>query len=143
MSKVKSPQEKKRDSLLNDCRNTYGECPASSRKNIRRGKQLSQQALRRAVSEKLRIVKGSSEAMDVEMAQDKAQVQSLEYSRALFKKVPDTPLAVVRDRKLQKPSRTQQDSESPKLANYSEVLRSEARMLRKLRNQPVAGKPTL
>ena len=37
MSKVKSPTEKKRLSLLRDRRNMYGECPTSSRKNISRG----------------------------------------------------------------------------------------------------------
>ena len=37
MRKVKSPTEKKRLSLLRDRRNVYGECPTSSRKNIRRG----------------------------------------------------------------------------------------------------------
>jgi hypothetical protein len=37
MSKVESPTEKKRLSLLRNRRNVYGECPTSSRKNISRG----------------------------------------------------------------------------------------------------------
>lgn len=126
MSKVKSPQEKKRDSLLKDRRNTYGESPASSRKNIRKGKQRTQQALRRAVSEELRTVRGTSEEVDAEMAQDRAKTRSIDYSRALFKKVPDQPLAVVRQRKLKRRRR-----EPPQ--SLSEDLRSNEQLLRNLR----------
>lgn len=139
MSQVKSPQEKKRDSLLKDRRNTYGECPASSRKNIRKGKQRTQQALRRAVSEELRIAKGASETVDVDLVQEKAKDRSIEYSRALFKKEPDSPLAVVLDRKKKRRTTEQEHAEAPKLANFPEVLRSEDRMLRKLRTQAPEG----
>jgi len=38
MSKLKTPTQKKRISLVKDRRNVYGECPTSSRKNISRGK---------------------------------------------------------------------------------------------------------
>jgi hypothetical protein len=128
MSKVKSPQQKKRDSLLKDRRNTYGESPASSRKNIRKGKQRTQQALRRAVSEELRTVRGKSEEVEAEMAQDRARTRSIDYSRALFKKVPDQPLAVVRERKLKR-----RRLEPPQ--SLSEVLRSDEQLLRNLRAQ--------
>jgi hypothetical protein len=135
MSKVKSPRQKKSNSLLKDRRNTYGESPASSRKNIRKGKQRTQQALRRAVCEELRSVRGTSEVVDAEMAQDRSKTRSIDYSRALFKKVPDQPLAVVRERKLQRRAR-QQQGEPPQPAGISEVLRSEQQLLRNLRAQP-------
>lgn len=133
MSKVKSPQQKKRDSLLKDRRNTYGESPASSRKNIRKGKQRTQQALRRAVSEELRTVRGTSEEVDAEMAQDRAKTRSIDYSRALFKKVPDQPLAVVRQRKLKRRRR-----EPPQ--SLSEALRSDEQLLCDLRAQQPRAK---
>ena len=50
MSTIKSPQDKKDLSLKRDRRNTYGENTAASRKGIRRGKQRSHMAERRAVS---------------------------------------------------------------------------------------------
>lgn len=137
MSKVKSPQEKKRNSLLRDRRNIYGECPTSSRKSIHKGKQRAQQALRRAVSEELRAARGSSETVDTELVQDQAEVRSIEYSRALFKKVPDAPLAVVRDRKLKRRAKAKQVCDVSKPfdinADIDAMLRSEALTLRKIR----------
>jgi hypothetical protein len=58
MSKFKSPAEKKRLSLQKDRRNVYGECPTSSRKNIRRGKQRGHMEVRRAANEELRSLAG-------------------------------------------------------------------------------------
>jgi len=133
MSKVKSPQEKKRNSLLKDCRNTYGECASSSRKNIRQGKQRTQQALRHAVSEELRVVKGASGAVDTEMVQDEAEVRSIEYSRSLFKKVPDKPLVIARERKMKKRARPKQVSDSNMPFDVHQMFRSEARTLRSIR----------
>jgi hypothetical protein len=56
MSKVKSPSEKKSISLVKDRRNVYGECPTSSRKNIRGGKQRGHLEVRRASNEELRAL---------------------------------------------------------------------------------------
>jgi hypothetical protein len=53
MSKVKSPTEKKRLSLQKDRRKVYGECPTSSRKNIRLNKQRGHMEVRRAASKEL------------------------------------------------------------------------------------------
>ena len=101
MSKVKTPQEKKRLSYAHDRRNTYGENQKSSRKNIPRSKQLSHQAERRVVRQVLTGSQGS--------VADEAQSQVIEKGRLqnlwAFRKSPDTPLGeVVKDR-LQKRAR--------------------------------------
>ena len=72
MSKVKSPTEKKRISLGKDRRNVYGECPTSSRKNIRRGKQRSHMEVRRAANEELRALKGASVEADADAIESRA-----------------------------------------------------------------------
>ncbi len=51
----KTPQEKKRLSYANDCRNSYGESDKGSRKSIRRNKANSNRRLRRAVVQALQI----------------------------------------------------------------------------------------
>src|SRR5581483_11903600 len=101
MSKVKSPAEKKRISLAKDRRNVYGECPTSSRKNIRRRKQLSHMELRRAAHEELRAVKGAATESDAEETDARVKGRTLYHSRFSFKKVADAPLGEVRVRKLQ------------------------------------------
>lgn len=55
MSKEKSPQVKNEQSLKRDRRNTYGENSKSSRKNVARGKQTSEQRERNAVTERCGI----------------------------------------------------------------------------------------
>jgi len=99
MSKVKSPQEKKRNSLLKDRRNVYGHCPTSSRKNIRLGKQRSHMEARRAASEELRSMKGSATEIDSDRVESRIKDRVLALSRYAFKKVPDAPLASALDRK--------------------------------------------
>ncbi|HTL16028.1 MAG TPA: hypothetical protein VL793_02270, partial [Patescibacteria group bacterium] len=66
MSKVKSPTEKKRLSLMKDRRNVYGECPTSSRKSISRGKQRGRMEVRRAANERLGALKGVVLEADVD-----------------------------------------------------------------------------
>jgi hypothetical protein len=58
VSKVKTPQQKKRLSYQHDRRNTYGENQKSSRKNIPRSKQLSHQDERRSVRQALIAAQG-------------------------------------------------------------------------------------
>ncbi len=53
MSKLKTPQDKKRASLARDRRNAYGESPHGARKSIPRNKALSRQAARRAANQSL------------------------------------------------------------------------------------------
>ncbi len=77
MSKVKTPKEKKRLSYEHDRRNTYGENQKSSRKNIPRSKQRSQQDERRSVRQTLVVAQGDV----VDEAIDEAQSQVLRRAR--------------------------------------------------------------
>ena len=102
MSKVKSPSEKKRLSLLMDRRNVYGECPTASRNNIRRGKQRGHMEMRRAANEELRGLTGTPIEADADDVEARTRDRILALSRASFKKVPDAPLGQVIERKLQR-----------------------------------------
>jgi hypothetical protein len=100
VSKVKTPQQKKRLSYQHDRRNTYGENQKSSRKNIPRSKQLSHQDERRSVRQALIAAQGNV-ADDVA---DEAQSQTLRKGRMkklkAFRKDPDRPLGEVIERRL-------------------------------------------
>jgi len=102
MSKIKSPQQKKRLSYAHDRRNTYGENQKSSRKNIPKGKQRSHQDERRSVRQALLAVEGAAAG---EVA-DEAQSQVLQRGRlkklAAFRKSPDSPLGQVVARRLRR-----------------------------------------
>ncbi len=99
MSTTKSPQEKKRQSLEKDRRNTYGENSKSSRKNIRKGKQRSHMDERRIANATLSTIKGSPDEDTVAAAESEARVRMIQSQRAAFKKSPDTPLKEVLARK--------------------------------------------
>src|SRR5579863_957817 len=99
MSKVKTPLAKKRISLVKDRRNVYGECPTSSRKNIRRGKQRSHMEVRRAANEELRALKGASFEADADAIESRAKVRILALERSSF---PDAPLGQVVARKMRR-----------------------------------------
>ena len=103
MSKIKTPQGKKRLSYANDRRNTYGENQKSSRKNIPRSKQLSHQGERRTVRQALILAQGDV----ADAVADEAQSQALRKGRMkrlkAFRKSPDTPLGEVVQRRLRKP----------------------------------------
>ena len=96
MSRVKSPQEKKYLSLKKDRRNVYGECPTSSRKNIRRAKQRSHMFLRRTAAQALVSLKNTG---DADEADSLAKVKIIVAQRGSFKKEPDAPLGIVIERK--------------------------------------------
>jgi hypothetical protein len=102
MSKVKSPTDKKSISLAKDRRNIYGECPTSSRKNIRLGKQRSHMELRRAANEELRSLKGATTELESDEAEARTKGRVLALTRSSFKKVPDAPLGIVVGRKLKR-----------------------------------------
>jgi hypothetical protein len=102
MSKVKSSPEKKRISLVKDRRNVYGECPTSSRKNIRRGKQRGHMEVRRAANEELRALKGATVETDADEIESRAKDRILALARSSFKKHPDAPLGEVLMRKLKR-----------------------------------------
>lgn len=99
MSRVKSPQEKKRLSLENDRRNTYGENKKSSRKNIPRRKRLTQQSLRRSLAVALKEIERSSSEDQIDAAESETRDKVLRGSRAKFRKVPDAPLGAIFERK--------------------------------------------
>jgi hypothetical protein len=99
MSKAKSPQHKKKLSLERDRRNVYGECPSSSRKNIRRGKQRSHMEMRRVASQSLALLKGDPEQLDADKAESQMRERVLTSQRYAFRKVPDAPLGDVIKRK--------------------------------------------
>jgi hypothetical protein len=102
MSKIKTPQDKKRLSYQHDRRNTYGENHKSSRKNIPRSKQLSHQDERRAVRQALIAAHGGV----AEDAADEAQSAALRQGRIkklrAFRKSPDRPLGEVVARRLRR-----------------------------------------
>ena len=78
-----TPQEKKVLRYMSDGRNSYGESPTSSRKNIRRFKQRSRRTERSAVSQALR----SLSPEDAEQHVENRQAQ-----RPWKTKVADRPL---------------------------------------------------
>ena len=102
LSKVKTPQEKKRQSYDHDRRNTYGENNKSGRKNIPRSKQRSHQDERRAIRQ---VLIGAHGDVASEVA-DEAQSHALSKGRMkqlrAFRKSPDRPLGVVVTRRLQR-----------------------------------------
>ena len=107
MSKLKSPQDKKRLSLNRDGRNAYGENAKSSRKNIPLSKQLSHQATRKAVNQAtLEVMKLSSEEQTADAEADLRAI-ALEMERKAFQKWPDASLGakLIRKRTGQYPDR--------------------------------------
>ena len=102
MSTVKNPKEKKRLSLVRDCRNVYGENPADSRKGIARGKQRQHMNERRGAAQALAKFSGPSNdelASDVELRAKVAITVSRKYG---FRKLPDMPLGDFLDRRKKK-----------------------------------------
>ena len=100
MSKIKSPQDKKTLSLSRDRRNTYGENPAASRQGIRRGKQRSHMGERRAVNQILGHLRESAAEDDATEADVQAKTSIVKSKRKAFRKLPDSPLGAVIERKL-------------------------------------------
>ena len=136
MSKVRSPVEKKRNSLLKDHRNVYDEGPAWSRKHVRRRKQKSHKAVRRAAEEELRLVRGASSVVDGDFVEERARDRLIEQKRASFKKMPDEPLAVVIDRKLRERGQRQEEEDPmvPFVGLHAQ-RREEERMMRQIRRK--------
>jgi len=93
----KSPQEKKRLSLLKDRRNTYGENSKASRKAIPRHKKAQRRATRRI--EKQVLSAGSHP--EIELG-DAVNVRLASHQTWVWKKTPDTPLGEVLDGKLKR-----------------------------------------
>ena len=126
MSKIKSPPEKKAQSLKRDRRNTYGENPKASRKGIRRGKQRSHMDERRAIGsilERLRTNTDEGFALEADVLAKETSLQSKHDS---FRKTPDRPLGIVIQEKLKRRERLRQSGvkEAPRVyANlYSDEI---------------------
>lgn len=96
MSKVKSPQAKKRLSLSRDRRNSFGENDKASRKLIPLGKARTRRAERRGVGQALAAAIDHLEPVEAEC---KARELGALKSRQAFVKDPDQPLGVVLARK--------------------------------------------
>jgi hypothetical protein len=83
MKESKTPQTKKRLSLLKDCRNTYGEHDKSSRTSIRWRKSWVNRTYRRDVKQSL----------DVDL--DSIEDRIISTNRPQWKKSPDEPLGKI------------------------------------------------
>jgi|SRR5215213_967056 len=92
MSKIKSPEEKKRKSYENDGRNCFGENAKSSRKNIPRGKQRGHMAERRVAEEALKVLGPSPDESLAEEVEGTIKTKTKEQRLQGFKKKPDLPL---------------------------------------------------
>ena len=93
MSKLKTPQDKKRLSLDRDGRNAYGENAKSSRKNIPLSKQLSHQATRKAANQAtIEVLKLAGEEQTADAEAD-LRATIVEMERKAFRKQPDVPLS--------------------------------------------------
>ena len=119
--KPKSPQEKKRLSLQEDRRNTYGENDKSSRKNITRSKALSHRSVRHAAKQTVRLINQRSEVA-AELLESTLTKGRLQKGR--WKKSADTPLGDVI--KAQTKARTQRENRR-KMSNPKVVVVLEPR----------------
>ena len=99
MSKIKSPEHKKRLSLERDRRNIYGENSKSSRKNIAKGKQRRHMDERRGVTQVLGRLKGQVDDDVATEAELEAKLTIADSRNRGFRKVPDQPLGAVLARK--------------------------------------------
>src|SRR5688500_12653206 len=95
--KRKTPQEKKRESYLHDRRNTYGENPRSSRRNIARNKRLRSRVERRLA----RTAFDPGVGLDLERMDD-VESRVVRQRRRAWTKSPDEPLRKVVEEKLQR-----------------------------------------
>lgn len=91
-----TPQEKKRLSYLKDSRNTYGENDKSSRKNIRRNKQIVNRANRRLRRQEIAAAAG----LPAPEAAENAEVMATGRRPKRWHKQADDPLGAVLLRKL-------------------------------------------
>lgn len=100
VSKIKSPDEKKKLSYAHDRRNTYGENQKSSRKNIPRSKQGAHQEERRSARQILASAQGSINDDVADQAQSKSMTYGQVKRLKSFRKTPDSPLKEVVERRL-------------------------------------------
>jgi hypothetical protein len=99
VSKLKTPQQKKKASLALDGRNVYGENDKASRKLIPRGKQTAHQLSRRAAKRPLLQPSSLIDEELADAAESAARSSIIESKRKGFKKTPDAPLGACLDAK--------------------------------------------
>jgi len=95
MSKIKSPPDKKRASLVRDRRNTYGESPHAARKNIPKRKAMQHQQERRTANQALAQIVASTETDALDSAESEVKSRARLKRLSGFKKHPDQPLGEV------------------------------------------------
>jgi hypothetical protein len=101
----KSPQEKKRLSLLKDRRNTYGEHSKGSRKRIARRKRERSRVERRLRNQPLRRAVGQVDS-DIEERVEIQRVAARDWRwKSTWQKSPDEPLGEVLAEKLTRRAR--------------------------------------
>lgn len=115
----RTPPEKKRLSLAKDRRNTYGECPTSSRRNIRRNKAHSQRAARHGTDAMLRTVTRDEDS--AASAEARARGNAKLKRRQGFRKSPDIALAIIIANKQARRARLMLQPRRPKRAAKPEV----------------------
>ncbi|MDD4928168.1 MAG: hypothetical protein PHP85_02695 [Gallionella sp.] len=108
MSKIKSPDEKKRMSYEKDRRNVYGENSKASRKNIPRSKQRAHMAERHVAAELLRTLGPTPVESNLEKAEGEVKAKTRLQRLNGFKKDPDKPLAEVLKRRAARQQRLKQ-----------------------------------
>lgn len=95
MSKVKSPQAKKRLSLARDRRNTYGESPHAARKNIPKRKAMQHQQERHVANQIISQVSGAIDSDEIDSLEGESKSQATLKRRKGFRKYADEPLGKV------------------------------------------------
>jgi hypothetical protein len=98
MSRVKSPQQKKRLSLARDRRNVYGENDKASRKNVPRARQRSQMRIRRSAKRELRTAIGEFDELGAIEAESRLRDRAKSLKSQSFEKTRDLPLGIVIER---------------------------------------------
>jgi hypothetical protein len=98
MSRIKSPQEKKRLSLGQDRRNVFGENDKASRKNIPRARQRSQMKIRRSATRELRTALGQFDEVEAVEAESRMRDRARALKSKSFKKHRDLPLGITIER---------------------------------------------
>jgi hypothetical protein len=99
MSKIKSPAEKKRQSLARDRRNTFGEGTHASRKSIPRRKAMQHQQERHAANQALGGALRSTSVESLDSIEGKVSSASRLKRLSGFRKLADEPLGRVIKRK--------------------------------------------
>ncbi|MGW5385918.1 hypothetical protein [Nocardia sp. NPDC003963] len=116
MGTRRSPQEKKAISYVRDRRNDYGENDKSSRKNIRRNKQLPNRADRHRERRTLASATGPVSPEAAEDAEVGLRVKKSMWMTKRWRKWRDAPLGQVVARKLERRvERGSADPESTRL----------------------------